>query len=155
MLVAAMTLQRQLDEDLKTAMKARQSTRVSVLRGLKSAVKNAAIEQGGAGTELSDAEVLAIVRKQLKQRQDSIEGFEKGNRPDLAEKEREEVEVLAAYMPKEFSDREVEKLVREAVAESGATSKAQMGAVMKIVQARAAGRADGKRLSSEVQKQLG
>lgn len=155
MVMALMSLQLQLDEDLKTAMKAREATRVSVLRGLKAAVKNAAIEQGGAETQLTDTEVLAIVRKQLKQRQDSIEGFDKGNRPELADKEREEVDILATYLPKEMSDHEVEKLVRESIAESGANSKAQMGAVMKIVQAKAAGRADGKRLSTEVQKQLG
>jgi len=155
MVMALMSLQLQLDEDLKTAMKAREATKVSVLRGLKAAVKNAAIEQGGAETQLTDTEVLAIVRKQLKQRQDSIEGFDKGNRPDLADKEREEVDILATYLPKEMSDHEVEKLVREAIAESGANSKAQMGSVMKIVQAKAAGRADGKRLSTEVQKQLG
>lgn len=149
-----MTLQAQIDEDLKAAMKAREADRTAVLRMLKSALKNAAIEKGGASAELTDGESAAVIRKQVKQRQDSIEGFEKGNRPELAQKERMEVEVLSAYLPKEMSDAQVQKLVAEAIAEAGATSKAQMGAVMKIAQAKAAGRADGKRLSREVQNQL-
>jgi hypothetical protein len=104
--------------------------------------------------QLDDAEAMAVVRKQAKQRQDSIEGFVKGNRPDLAEKEKEEFEILSDYLPKQLGPEEVAKLVAEAIAESGATSKAQMGAVMKIVQGKAAGRADGKTLSQEVQRQL-
>ncbi|HSV64208.1 MAG TPA: GatB/YqeY domain-containing protein, partial [Chthoniobacterales bacterium] len=89
-----------------------------------------------------------------KQRQDSIESFEKGGRPELAAKEREELEILNAYLPKGLSAEEMSALVRETIAEVGATSKAQMGAVMKALQAKVAGRADGKTLSAEVQKQL-
>ncbi len=154
MVLALMSVSLQIDEDLKTAMKSKEATRVSVLRGLKSVMKNVAIEKGGPQTQLSDAEVAAIVRKQVKQRQDSIEAFEKGNRPDLAVKEKEEVEILAGYLPREMPDREVEKLVDAAIAETGATSKAQMGAVMQIVQAQAEGRVDGKRLSQAVRAKL-
>jgi uncharacterized protein YqeY len=121
---------------------------------LKSALKNAAIEKYGVTGQLDDAEAMAVVRKQVKQRQDSIEGFIKGNRPELAEKEKEEFEILSHYLPKQLGPEEITKLVAEAIAEAGATSKAQMGAVMKIVQAKAAGRADGKALSQEVQRQL-
>ncbi len=150
-----MNLQQQIDEDIKSAMKARETERLSVLRMLKAALKNAAIEKGGAEALLDDAETSAIVRKQVKQRQDSIEGFEKGNRPELAAKEKAEAEILTAYLPKALAESELEALVADAIAEAGATSKAQMGAVMKIVQAKAAGRADGRTLSGMVARILG
>jgi uncharacterized protein YqeY len=149
-----MTFQERIDSDLKRAMKAREATRLGVLRMLKSALKNAAIEKYGVSGQLDDAEAAAVLRKQAKQRQDSIEGFEKGNRPELAQKEKEELAILSEYLPKQLGPGEITKLVAEAIAEAGATSKAQMGAVMKIVQAKAAGRADGKALSQEVQRQL-
>jgi len=149
-----MKFQEQIDHDLKEAMKARQADKLAVLRMLKSALKNTAIEKGGADAVLDDSEALAVVRKQLKQRQDSVEGFEKGGRPELAAKEKAEIEVLSAYLPKQLSADELTALVKEAIAESGATAKAQMGAVMKIASAKAAGRADGRALSQEVQKQL-
>ena len=149
-----MTFQERIDSDLKDAMKAREAARLGVLRMLKSALKNAAIEKYGVTGQLDDAEAMAVLRKQAKQRQDSIESFEKGGRPDLAQKEKEEMAMLNEYLPKQLDAGEITKLVGEAIAEAGATSKAQMGAVMKIVQAKAAGRADGRALSEEVQKQL-
>jgi uncharacterized protein len=149
-----MTLQSQVDNDIKDAMRARETVRLNALRLLKSAMKNAAIEKGGAETMLDDAEASAIIRKQIKQRQDAIEGFEKGGRPELAAAERAEIEVLSAYLPAALSADEVTALAREAIAEAGATSKQQMGAVMKIATAKAAGRADGKTLSQSVQKLL-
>ncbi|MGB8354836.1 MAG: GatB/YqeY domain-containing protein [Chthoniobacteraceae bacterium] len=149
-----MKFQEQIDHDLKEAMKARQADKLAVLRMLKAALKNTAIEKGGADAVLDDAEALAVVRKQVKQRQDSVEGFEKGGRPELAATERAEIEFLNAYLPQQLPPEELTALVKEAIAEAGATSKAQMGAVMKIAQAKAAGRADGKALSQEVQKLL-
>jgi uncharacterized protein YqeY len=149
-----MTLQAQVDNDIKDAMRAKDMPRLNTLRMLKSALKNAAIEKGGADAVLDDAESAAIIRKQIKQRQDSIEGFEKGGRPELAASEKTEIEVLSGYLPKGLSTEEIAALVKEAISESGATSKQQMGAVMKIATAKAAGRADGRALSSEVQKQL-
>ena len=149
-----MKFQEQIDHDLKEAMKARQPEKLAVLRMLKAALKNTAIEKGGADAVLEDAEALAVVRKQVKQRQDSMEGFEKGGRPELAATEKAEIEVLNAYLPKQLPPDELTALVKEAIAEAGATSKAQMGAVMKIAQAKAAGRADGRALSQEVQKLL-
>jgi len=121
---------------------------------LKSALKYGAIAKSGAEAELSDAEAAQVIRKQVKQRQDSIESFEKGGRTELAEKEREELSILNAYLPQAMSAEEVAKVVRETIAEIGATSKAQMGTVMKALQAKVAGRVDGKTLSAEVQKQL-
>ena len=149
-----MTLQERLDLDLKEAMRARDATKLGVLRMLKSALKYAAIAKSGAETELTDAEAAQVIRKQVKQRQDSIESFEKGGRAELANKEKEELSILNAYLPQGMSGDELVKVVRETIAEVGATSKAQMGTVMKALQAKVAGRADGKTLSAEVQKQL-
>jgi uncharacterized protein YqeY len=149
-----MTFQERIDNDLKAAMKAREADRLGVLRMLKAALKNAAIEKHGATGQLDDTDAAAVIRKQAKQRQDAIEGFEKGHRPELAAKEKIELEILNAYLPKQLGADELSALVKESIAEAGATSKAQMGAVMKIAQVKAAGRADGKALSQEVAKQL-
>jgi uncharacterized protein YqeY len=149
-----MTLQAQIDNDIKDAMRAKEAAKLGVLRMLKSALMNAAIEKGGAGTQLEDSESTAVIRKEVKKRQDSIDSFEKAGRTELADKEKAEIEVLSTYLPKALSGDEVAAIVREAIAEAGATSKAQMGAVMKIANEKAAGRVDGKTLSSEVQKQL-
>ena len=149
-----MTLQQRVDSDLKEAMRAKNATKLNVLRMLKSALKYAAIAKSDAEAELSDAEAVQVIRKQAKQRQDSIESFEKGGRAELAEKEKEELAILNTYLPQGMTPDELAKVVRETIAELGATSKAQMGAVMKALQAKGGGRADGKTLSSEVQKQL-
>ena len=149
-----MTLQQSVDSDLKEAMRAKDAAKLGVLRMLKSALKYAAIAKSGAEAELSDAEAVQVIRKQAKQRQDSIETFEKGGRAELAEKEKEELAILNTYLPQGMSPDELAKVVRETIAELGAKSKAQMGSVMKELQAKVAGRADGKTLSAEVQKQL-
>ena len=149
-----MSVQERIDSDLKEAMRAKDTTKLAVLRMLKSALKYAAIAKSGAEAELSDAEAAQVIRKQAKQRQDSIESFEKGGRPELAQKEQKELSILSGYLPQAMSAGEVEQTVREAIAEVGATSKAQMGAVMKAVQAKVAGRVDGKTLSQEVSRQL-
>ena len=148
-----MTLQERIDADLMEAMRAKNAGRLGVLRMLKSALKYAAIEKSGEGP-IDDTTATQVIRKQVKQRQDSIESFEKGGRPELAAKEKEELEMLNAYLPKGLSGDELAAVVRETIAEAGATSKAQMGAVMKVLQAKVAGRADGKALSAEVQRQL-
>jgi len=135
-------------------MREKNAIKLGVLRMLKAALMNATIEKSGAQGELSDVDATQVIRKQVKQRQDSIESFEKGGRPELAAKEKEELSILQLYLPQAMSVDEISKLVRETISEVGATSKAQMGAVMKAVQAKAAGRADGKTLSAEVQRQL-
>ncbi len=149
-----MTLSQRVDSDLKDAMRAKDATKLGVLRMLKSAMKYAAIEKTGGDAEMSDADAVQVIRKQVKQRQDSIESFEKGGRPELAAKEKEELNVLNSYLPQQMSAEDLSKIVRETITELNATSKAQMGAVMKALQAKAAGRVDGKTLSQEVQKQL-
>jgi len=149
-----MTFQERLDFDLKEAMRAKDATTLGVLRMLKSALKYTAIEKSGAEAELSDAEAAQVIRKQAKQRQDSIESFEKGGRAELAAKEKKELSILQSYLPQPMTGDELSKVVRETIAEIGATSKAQMGAVMKALQAKVAGRADAKTLSQEVTRQL-
>jgi uncharacterized protein len=150
-----MTLWEKIDSDLKQAMRAKDAAKLGVLRMLKSALKYAAIEKGSAGGELDDAQAVQVIRKQAKQRQDSIESFETGGRPELAAKEKEELAVLNDYLPKGLEAEELTKMVRETIAAVGATSKAQMGIVMKALQQKVAGRVDGKTLSQEVQLQLG
>lgn len=150
-----MSFQVRIDQDIKAAMLARESAKLGVLRMLKSALMNAAIEKHGAGGVLEDAEALAIVRKEVKKRQDSVESFEKGGRPEMASAERAEIVLLEAYLPQALSPDELSALVTASIAEVGATTKQQMGAVMKIASAKAAGRADGRALSAEVSRQLG
>jgi len=149
-----MTLQERVDSDLKEAMRAKETTRLGVLRMLKSALKYAAIAKSDADAELNDAEAVQVIRKQARQRQDSIESFEKAGRAELAEKEKEELSILNGYLPQPMSAEEIFKIVRETIVEAGATSRAQMGAVMKALQEKVAGRVDGKALSAEVTRQL-
>jgi len=149
-----MNLAQRVDADLKEAMRAKDPVKLGVLRMLKSALKYAAIEKSGAEGELNDAEATQVIRKQAKQRQDSIESFEKGGRAELVAREKNELSILQSYLPQSMSAPELAQIVRETIAELGASSKAQMGAVMKALQTKVAGRADGKTLSQEVQKQL-
>jgi uncharacterized protein YqeY len=148
------TLAHRVDEDLKQAMREKNATKLGVLRMLKSAFKYSAIEKSAAKGELNDSEAAHVIRKQVKQRQDSIESFEKGGRAELAAKEKNELSILQSYLPQPMTAEEIVKVVRETIAEVGATSRAQIGAVMKALQPKAAGRADGKTLSQEVQRQL-
>lgn len=147
-----MSLQQRLTEDLKAAMLARDTERLSTIRLLKSALGYAQIER--KNENFSDTEVIALVQKEAKKRRDSIEQFEKGGRTDLADKEKKELAVLEGYLPKALSPEELEALVRAAIQETGATSKKDMGVVMKAAQAKAAGRADGKAISTVVSKLL-
>ena len=149
-----MDFQDRIDADIKEAMKAKQAMRLGVLRMLKSALKNASIELGGADVHLDEAAAQAVLRKEAKKRQDSIEGFQNGGRPELAEKEREELAFLAAYLPKPLSPEELEALVSATIAELGATSKAAMGQVMKLATEKAAGRVEGRALSAVVSAKL-
>jgi uncharacterized protein YqeY len=141
----------QIRADLTESMKARDAERTSTLRMLQSAMKYQQIE---AGHELSDEEALAVIRKAVKQRQDSIEQYTKGNRPDLAAKEQSELELLKRYLPAELSDEELEQGLREIVASTGAQSKKDLGKVMKEATARYKGRADGKRIQEIVARLL-
>jgi uncharacterized protein len=149
-----MSFQARIDQDLKDAMKARDAERLGVLRMLKAALKNTSIEKGRVDVVLDDATAAAVVRKELKKRQDSIESFEKGGRPELAAKEKAEAAILSAYLPQPLTAAELQELVAAAIADAGATSKKDMGAVMKLASERAAGRADGRALSAAVSAAL-
>jgi len=150
-----MTISQSIVEDMKTAMRAKDSLTLNVVRNLKSSIKYAAIEKLGAEGELPDLDVITVIRKEIKKRQDSIASYEAANRADLADTEKAEMAVLEKYLPAAMSLEEIVKLVEGAIAETGATSKKDMGPVMKLVQERAAGRADGKTISTEVSKRLG
>lgn len=135
-------------------MKAKDKVALTTIRALKSAIKNAAIIKGGADAVLDDTEVMAIIRKQLKQRQDSIEQFKSAGREELAENEIAEMVILEKYLPAAMSEEEINAAVAEVVAETGASSRADMGKVMGALQKKTEGRADGKALSQAVMKAL-
>ena len=143
-----------IPEDIKNAMRAKDTTALNALRALKSALTNAAIEKGGLGTEIDESEVLAVVRKQLKQRVDSCEQFENAGRPELAATEKTEIEILSRYLPAALTEDQLAAIIEQAVAETGASGKADMGKVMKRCQELAEGRADGKLLAAGVMKRL-
>ena len=147
-------LAQQITDDMKTAMRERDKVALNVLRALKTAITNTAIEKSGAGTELAEAEVISIIRKQIKQRQDSIEQFEKAGRSELADTENSEITVLEHYLPAALSQEEIETAVDAAITEAAAESRKDIGKVMKILQEKTGGRADGKTLSQEVMKRL-
>jgi uncharacterized protein len=138
--------------DIKEAMRAKDAARLSTLRLLKSAVEYHKIEK--KQEQLTDVEVSAVIKKQIKQRQDSIEGFEKGGRADLIEKEKAELVVLKSYLPEELSPAQVEEVIKATIAEVGATAKTDMGKVMKAVQVKLAGRADNRLVSQLVSANL-
>ncbi len=144
----------QLTEDLKNAMRARNPVALNTLRAVKSAIKNAAIEKGGADGELDESEIVNLIRKQIKQRRESVEQFTKAGRTELADQEESEITILEHYLPAPLSPEEVNELVTTAIEESGASSRADMGRVMKILQERTAGRADGRILSQAVMEKL-
>lgn len=144
----------QISEDLKNAMRAKDTVALNVIRNLKSALKYAAIEKLGADGELGDTDALAVVRKEIKKLQDSVEGAEKAGRPDAAADAKAEIAVLEKYLPAAMSADDLAALVEAVIAELGATSKKEMGTVMKALQERVAGRADSKSISTEVAKRL-
>jgi hypothetical protein len=146
------SLVEKLQQEIKAAMLARDADRLSTLRLLKSAIGYAQIEK--KVEPLPDAEVLAVAQREVKKRRDSIEQYQAGGRADLAEKEAREIVVLEGFLPQPLSPAEVEALVRGVIQELGATSKKDMGPVMKAAQAKAAGRADGRALSAVVGRLL-
>ncbi|MDK8798246.1 GatB/YqeY domain-containing protein [Corynebacterium sp. MSK044] len=138
--------------DLKEAMKAKDKTRLGAIRMLLAAIQTEETE--GTKHELTDDEVLKIIAREIKKRRESAEIYTQNGRQDLADTELAEVAVLEDYQPEQLSDEEVAKLIDEAVAETGATSMKEMGQVMKLATEKAAGRADGKRLSTAVRERL-
>jgi uncharacterized protein YqeY len=147
-----MALQDRLGAEIKSAMLAKDADRLSTLRLLKSAIGYLLIER--KSETLSDADFVSVVHKEIKKRRDAIEQFEKGGRAELATREKNEIVVLETFLPKPLAPEEVEQLVKGVIQELGATGKKDMGPVIKAVQAKAAGRADGKTISSVVAKLL-
>ena len=152
-----MSIQAKIADQLKEAMRARETRKLTALRMLKSAIGNAAIEKR---SELTESDEIAIVRREIKKRQDSVESFTAGNRPELAANEAAEIVILETFLPAKLDESEVEQIVRDAIEEVGVSAMAPadrrkaMGAVMKSVTAKAAGRVDGKTLSQKVQALL-
>ena len=146
-----MALRERLNEDIKTAMKAREADRLNALRLMLSAVKQREVDER---ITLDDAGVIAVVEKMIKQRKDSIAQYEKAARQDLADKEKYEIGVIEAYLPQQLSQAEIEKVVAEAIAATGAQGAADMGKVMGIVKPKLAGRADMGRVSGMVKAKL-
>jgi uncharacterized protein len=147
----SMSLIQQIDKDYITAYKAKEQVALGVLRHLKTAAKNMQID---LKRELTDEEMLDVMMKQAKQRQDSIEQFRAANREDLAAIEAAELEVLQTYLPSQLSDVELEELVTKTVAETGAAGMKDMGKVMNAIMAEYKGRVDGKKLSASVRAKL-
>jgi hypothetical protein len=146
-----MSLTEQVRQDMTAAMKAQEKERLSTLRMLQAALKN---EQISVGHELSDEEALTVIRKSVKQRQDSIEQYTNAGRTEMAAKERAEMDLLRTYLPPELSDAELEAGLREIIAATGAQSKKDMGKVMKEATARFKGRADGRKIQETVSRLL-
>lgn len=145
-----------INNALKEAMKAKNERAVSTLRMVNSTLKNADIEARGAGKPaLGDAEVLATLQKMIKQRQESVELYEKGGRQDLATQEREEIAVISAYLPKQMSEDEMKAAIDAAVAETGASSMKDMGKVVGILRGKYAGQMDMGKASALVKAKLG
>ena len=146
-------LKDRLQSDLTTAMRGRDELTTATLRMALSAITTEEVA-GTSARQLSDAEVLKVLAREAKKRREAAEAFGSAGRDELADREKAEGVVLDRYLPQQLDDAAITALVTEAIAETGATGLPQLGAVMKAAQAKAAGRADGKRLSTEVRRQL-
>ena len=146
-----MALKSQVVEDMKTAMRAKDTARLSTIRMLLAAIKQREVDER---IELTDADVLAIIEKMIKQRRDSIVQFEAGKRDDLVATERAEIDVLAAYLPERLGDAEIDALIADAIASTGAAGMAGMGKVMAAIKPKVAGRADMGDVSARIKAKL-
>ena len=146
-----MTLKSRITEDMKHAMRAKDAARLSTIRMLLAAIKQREVDER---RELAEADVLAVVDKMIKQRRDSIAQFDKGNRPDLAANEKAEIDVLSAYMPQPLSEGEIDAMIADAIAGTGAAGPAGMGKVMAELKPKLAGRADLSAVSAKVKARL-
>jgi uncharacterized protein YqeY len=146
-----MSLTERLTADMKQAMKDKDKVRLSVIRMVRTAMKNLEID---AKRELSDEDVITIMNRELKQRRDSLQAFESGGRQDLVEDMKAEIQVLIAYLPEQLSEDEVRTIVKDVIASTGATGKADMGKVMSALMPKVKGRADGKLVNQVVSQEL-
>lgn len=147
-------LKEKLQEELKQAMFAKDELKKSVLRMLLSAITYYEIDKGGAGYNATDEDVLQVIDKQVKQRKDSIEQFEKAQRTELAEKEKQEMALLTIYLPKQLTEDEIKALVTDAIAKTGATTPSDLGKVMGFLSVQIKGKADGATVSRIVRETL-
>jgi len=147
-----MTLKAQILEDVKSAMRARDQKRLTALRLITAAIKQIEVDQR---IEVDDQAVLAVLDKMVKQRRESLEQYESAGRDDLAAQEKFELELISVYLPEALSDEEVAALIKQAIAETGASSIRDMGAVMNKLRGEVQGRADMKAVSNSVKAQLG
>jgi len=147
-------LKQKLQEELKQTMLARDVLKTSVLRLILSAINYCEIQKGGAGYEATDEDVLQVIQKEAKQRKDSIEQFQKANRPELVEKETKELEMLQVYLPQQMSEDQIREIVKQTIGEIGATSVAEMGKVMGALMPKFKGKADGGLVSKIVRESL-
>jgi len=145
------TLKERITEDMKAAMRASEKERLSTIRMVQAAIKQREVDER---ITLDDAQVIAVLEKMVKQRKESITQFEQGGRSDLADKEKAEIALLQAYLPAQLSEAEVDALIKEAIATTGAASVKDMGKVMGIVKAKAAGRADMGAVSARIKAAL-
>jgi uncharacterized protein YqeY len=144
-------LKKRIDQDTKEALKSKDSLTLSVLRMLKSDIRYKEIEKG---SELSDDDVISVLSSATKRRKDSIQQFERGGRDDLASKEKEEVAVIARYMPEQLGEEELSQIISQAISEENAAGPSDLGKVMKQVMSKVRGRADGKKVNQMVSSQL-
>jgi uncharacterized protein YqeY len=146
------TLKERITEDMKAAMRGSDKERLSTIRMLQAAIKQREVDER---ITLDDAQVIAVLEKMVKQRKESIVQFEQGGRADLADKEKAEIALLQAYLPAQFSAAEVDAIIQEAIAATGAASVKDMGKVMGVVKAKAAGRTDMGAVSARIKAALG
>ena len=161
-----MNLKQQIDQDLISALKSKDELKSSVLRMVKSSIKNKEIalrqapskilgtSQGGTPNELDDPTIIDVLSKEIKQRKDSIEQYQSGNRPELAEKEKKEIDIILEYLPEQMSEDKITKIIKDAITKSGASNMADMGKVMGIIMPEFKGKADGTLVSKIVKEKL-
>ena len=147
-----MTLKERISEDMKTAMRSGEKDRLAVIRLLQAAIKQREVDER---ITLDDAQVTSVLEKMIKQRKESIVAFEKGARADLVAKENAEIAVLQPYLPAQLSDAELDALIAEAISSTGAASVKDMGKVMGVVKAKAAGKADMGAVGARIKARLG
>lgn len=147
-------LKDKLNEDMKAAMLSKDAEKLSTIRMLKSAVQYHEIQKGGAGYEATDEDILEVIGREVKKRRESIELYEKGGRQELADKEKKELELLQTYLPEQMGEEEIEKIVKEAIENTGATSMQDMGKLMGVIMPQVKGKADGNLVNKIVRENL-
>lgn len=147
-------LTEKIQNDLKDAMRAKDEQKLSIIRMLKSAIQYYEIQKGGAGYTATDEDVIDVIGKEIKKRRESIELYEKGGRPELAEKEQKELELLQTYLPEQLSEDEIKSLIDDAITQTGATEMRDMGKVMGMLAPQIKGKADNSLVSTLVRERL-